>query len=85
MSENEKKQNDRFIIGLGGGHRQYQINGVNYVVDGRFAEPKKNGEDKTLADKVEDFVTSDFADLTPHEEEPKIKTKPVRSTAGRER
>ena len=34
MSENEKKQSDRFIIGLGGGHRQYQINGVNYVVDG---------------------------------------------------
>ena len=82
---NNDKKNDRFIIGLSGGHRQYQINGVNYVVDGRFAKPKRDGEDKTLADKVEDFVASDFADLTPDEEEPKIKPKPVRSTAGRER
>ena len=50
------------------------------------AMPTKATPIKTmLADKVEDFVTSDFADLTPDEEEPKIKPKPVRSTAGRER
>ena len=80
-----KKPEPRPITGLGGGHREYVINGVNYVVSGRFAEPTFTAKDKTLADIVEDIISSDFVDLPLEDEEDTIKTKPVRSTAREER
>ena len=80
-----KKQENRFIIGLGGGHREYSINNTRYVVEGRFAKPSLTDTDRTMADAVEDIVTGEFTDLTPEEKAPKMKSKPVRSTAGRER
>jgi len=77
---NEKKE-PRIIIGIGGGHREYKMNDVTYVVDGRFAKPTCSDKDKTLADKIEKYVGSEFADLTLDEENGKIEPKPVRSTA----
>ena len=79
------KNRARPITGLGGGHREYIINGVNYVVSGKFAEPTFTDKDKTLADIVEDIINNDFTQLPIEEDEDKIKTKPVRSTAGKER
>ena len=79
------KDRVRPITGLGGGHREYIINGVNYVVLGKFAEPTFTDKDKTLADIVEDIINNDFTQLPIEEDEDKIKTKPVRSTGGRER
>ena len=29
----------RFTIGIGGGHREYNMNGITYVVSGNFADP----------------------------------------------
>ena len=81
----QKKNDSRFIIGLGGGHREYDIINTRYVVEGRFAEAKLTDEDRTLADAVEEIVTSEFTDLTPEKTEDKMKSKPVRSTAGKER
>ena len=82
----EQKQPDsRFIIGIGGGHREYDIINTRYVVEGRFAEVTLTDKDKTLADAMEDIISDEFTDLTVPKEEPKIKTKPVRSTAGKER
>ena len=81
----KKEPKNRFIIGLGGGHREYDINNVRYVVEGRFAEARMTDEDRTLADAVEEIVSSEFTDLTPEKKDSKMNSKPVRSTAGRER
>ena len=82
----EQKQPDsRFIVGIGGGHREYDIINTRYVVEGRFAEATLTDKDKTLTDTMEDIISDEFTDLTVPKEEPKIKTKPVRSTAGKER
>ena len=84
MAEKDKKE-PRFIIGIDGGHREYNMNGVNYVVSGRFEKSKLTEEDKTLADRVEDYVGSEFASLTVEDEEPIIRKKPLRDTAREER
>ena len=82
----EQNQPDsRFIIGIGGGHREYDIINTRYVVEGRFAEATLTDKDKTLTDTMEDIISDEFTDLTVQKEEPKMKPKPVRSTAGKER
>lgn len=82
----EQNQPDaRFIIGIGGGHREYDIINTRYVVEGRFVEATLTDKDKTLTDTMEDIISDEFTDLTVPKEEPKIKQKPVRSTAGKER
>ena len=82
----EQNQPDsRFIIGIGGGHREYDIINTRYVVEDRFAEAMLTDKDKTLSDAMEDIISDEFTDLTAKKEEPKMKTKPVRSTAGKER
>ena len=81
----QKQPGSRFIIGLGGGHRKYGIINTHYVVEGRFAEATLTGKDKTLSDAMEDIISDEFTDLTAKKEEPKMKLKPVRSTAGKER
>ena len=82
----EQNQPDsRFIIGIGGGHREYDIINTRYVVEGRFAEATLTEKDKTLSDAMEDIISDEFTDLTTPKEEPKMKPKPVRSTAGKER
>lgn len=82
----EQNQPDScFIIGIGGGHREYDIINTRYVVEGRFAEATLTEKDKTLSDAMEDIISDEFTDLTVKKEEPKMKPKPVRSTAGKER
>ena len=84
--KNERKNDDpRFIIGIGGGPREYDIINTRYVVEGRFAEATLTEKDKTLSDAMEDIISDEFTDLTAKKEEPKMKPKPVRSTAGKER
>lgn len=85
MKKNQNHDDSRFIIGIGGGHREYDIINTRYVVEGRFAEATLTDKDKTIADTMEDIISDEFTDLTVPKEEPKIKPKPVRSTAGRER
>ena len=81
----QNRPDSRFIIGIGGGHREYDIINTRYVVEGRFAEATLTDKDKTLTDAMEDIISDEFTDLTVPKEEPKIKPKPVRSTAGKER
>ena len=81
----QNRPDSRFIIGIGGGHREYDIINTRYVVEGRFAEATLTDKDKTLTDTMEDILSDEFTDLTVPKEEPKIKPKPVRSTAGKER
>ena len=81
----QNRPDSRFIIGIGGGHREYDIINTRYVVEGRFAEATLTDKDKTLTDTMEDIISDEFTDLTVKKEEPKMKPKPVRSTAGKER
>ena len=81
----QNRPDSRFIIGIGGGHREYDIINTRYVVEGRFAEATLTEKDKTLSVAMEDIISDEFTDLTAKKEEPKMKTKPVRSTAGKER
>ena len=82
----EQNQPDsRFIIGIGGALREYAIINTRYVVEGSFAEATLTEKDKTLSDAMEDIISVEFTDLTAKKEEPKMKPKPVRSTAGKER
>lgn len=85
MKNGRKNDDPRFIIGIGGGHREYDIINTRYVVEGIFAEATLTEKDKTLSDAMEDIISDEFTDLTAKKEEPKMKPKPVRSTAGKER
>ena len=62
-----------------------RLRGSETVYGFSFAEATLTDDDRTLADAVEEIVTSEFTDLTPEEKAPKMKSKPVRSTAGKER
>ena len=81
----EERPSVREMLGRAGGHREYKIGGVTYVVDGRYAEPKNDGTDKTFKDRIEDFIGSEFAELTDGDEEPTIKPKNAHRAAGKER
>ena len=82
--DNERRS-VRDLLGLKGGHREYKIGSVTYVVSGQYHEKKKDGTDKTFADRIEDFIGSEFAELTDTEEESNIKPKNARRAAGKER
>lgn len=59
---------------------EYIINGVRYLVSTRFSET----ENKTMKEKLSDFIGSDFAHLTTTEDENTIQAEYVCSTAGKE-
>ena len=82
----EERPSVHEMLGRASGHREYKIGGMTYVVDGRYAEPKNDGTDKTFGDRIEDFIGSEFAELTDiAEEEPNIISKNAHRAAGKER
>ena len=82
MANEKTRTPKRFTIGIGGGHRDYNLNGITYAVSGSFADPAKAKGAETLADKFEHIVIDEFVDLDV-EDEPK-NGKAARSTAGKE-
>ena len=54
-------------------------------MDSRFEEATVNAEIRTLADALEEIITNEFIELTPIKDGCIMKSKPVRSTAGKER
>ncbi|MBO4692764.1 MAG: ABC transporter ATP-binding protein [Clostridia bacterium] len=50
-----------------------------------YTEEKKDGTDKTFADRIEDFIGSEFAELTDIDDEPNILKKNAHRAAGKER
>ena len=60
---------------------EYVINGVRYLVSTRFSET----ENKTMEEKLSDFIGSDFAHLTTTEDKNTINKEYVNSTAGERR
>ena len=59
---------------------EYVINGVRYIVSSRFSET----ENKTMKEKLSDYIGSDFAHLTTTEDKNTIQAEYVCSTAGEE-
>ena len=59
---------------------EYIINGVRYVVSSQFSKT----EEKTLKDKLSDFIGSDFAQLTKAEERNTMQEEYFCLTAGKE-
>lgn len=56
---------NKFIVGFGAAPQEYVINGVRYVVESRFQKPdyKKPNKNILLNNRIENYITSDFADL----------------------
>ena len=59
---------------------EYLINGVRYIVSTRFSKT----ENKTMKEKLSEFIGSDFAQLTTTEDKNTIQAEYVCSTAGKE-
>lgn len=59
---------------------EYVINGVQYIVSTRFSKK----ENKTMKEKLSEFIGSDFAHLTTTEDKNTIQAEYVCSTAGKE-
>ena len=72
-----------FIIGLVNSEQEYKINGVTYVVSSRFAKPNFR-EDRTISERLKNFVGSDFADLTADKNSDNLIDGYVCSAAGKE-
>ncbi len=60
---------------------EYIINGVRYIVSTRFSKT----ENKTMKEKLSEFIGSDFAHLTTTKDTNTINTEYVNSTAGERR
>lgn len=58
-----KKNKEYCTIGLGGGHREYNINGVKYIVSGEFSKPDDGNKGITLYDRMESYIGSEFSDI----------------------
>ena len=60
---------------------EYVINGVRYIVSTRFSKT----ENKTMKEKLSEFIGGDFAHLTTTQDINTINTEYVNSTAGERR
>ena len=79
------KKREGFVVGLGGKEHEYVLNGVRYIVSARFESSTiKRNTDKTICDRVESYVGSDFADLMPEISDDKLAAEYVYSAAGKE-
>lgn len=60
---------------------EYVINGVRYIVSTRFSKT----ENKSMKEKLSEFIGGDFAHLTTAQDTNTINTEYVNSTAGERR
>ena len=74
---------DSWIIGIGAGEHEYKIGDVTYIVSSHFINPSEPVKE-TLSDRIKNFVSGDFADLTADVENDKIDSEYVCSAAGKE-
>ena len=72
-----------FIVGIGSGEREYTVNGVKYIVNSVFKPFDLDNLNGTLADAVERYIKSGFAEWT-NEENGGIMDAECVSAAGKE-
>ena len=73
----------KFYTGLLDREQEYIIGGVRYVVETHFL-PFPEPQQKTMRDRVERLLTSDFTDLTVFEASDTMEAENVCSVAGKE-
>ena len=73
----------KFYTGLLDKPQEYRIGNVRYVVESHFL-PFPKSEQKTMRDRVERLLTSDFTDLTVFEASDTMEVENVCSVAGKE-
>ena len=77
---------NKFIVPFGSQPDEYVINGVRYVVSSKYQKPdfKDLKQNTVLNDCVENYLTSDFADLTIENSSSKMMSEYVCSAVGKE-
>ena len=84
MTENNISIKKCPLVNAERGQQDYTINGLSYAVSRRYRMSEKNGKRRTMAKIVEDYLNSEFVELTEVLPENTIREKPVCSTAGLE-
>lgn len=74
----------RFIVGLEADDHEYSVNGVRYVVSSRFQKPFEKPKNLMMSERVNHYLSSDFAELTVGEHSSTMMTEYVCSTVGEE-
>ena len=75
----------RFIVGLGTDEHEYSINGVSYVVSSRFQKPFEKPKNPMMSERINGYLSGDFADLTVDEHSSTMAEEYVCSTVGEEK
>lgn len=81
---NNKTKNLRFIVGLGTDEHEYRVNGVRYIVSSHFQKPFKKPKNPMMSERVNHYLSGDFAELTVGEHSSTMMTEYVCSTVGEE-
>ena len=74
----------RFIVGLGTDDHEYSVNGVRYVISSRFQKPFEKPKNPMMSERVNHYLSGDFAELTVGEHSSTMMTEYVCSTVGKE-
>lgn len=74
----------RFIVGLGADDHEYSVNGVKYVVSSRFQKPFEKPKNPMMSERINDYLSGDFADLTVPPNDDRMAEEYVCSTVGEE-
>lgn len=74
----------RFIVGLGADDHEYSVNGVRYVVSSHFQKPFEKPKNPMMSERINDYLSGDFAELTVDEHYSTMAEEYVCSTVGEE-
>ena len=82
--KNNRTRDLRFIVGLGADDHEYSVNGVRYVISSRFQKPFEKPLNPMMSERVNHYLSGDFAELTVGEHSSTMMTEYVCSTVGEE-
>ena len=74
----------KFIVGLGADDHEYSVNGVRYVVSSRFQKPFEKPKNPMMSERVNHYLSGDFAELTVNKHYSTMAEEYVCSTVGEE-
>ena len=76
-----KNKTNGWICGLLPGEREYNLNGVKYIVSARFESPNS---ENSIRSRFEEAITNEMIDLTEQPPDSKMAEEYVYSAAGKE-
>lgn len=81
--KNNRTRELRFIVGFGADEHEYSVNGVRYVVSSRFQKPFEKQKNPMMSERINGYLSGDFAELTVDEHSDKMIAEYVCSTVGK--